>query len=131
MSYYSLRPETYDLIIERDQTSYYLFADGEKLENEKKALQLVLNGQPNTDLRQRAETRLAEIARQLEEPVSDSIPYLNLKKHISQMPSDAPVFDLLEKIKDIPVEYPPELLQARRADFTKRLTAFERGQSGS
>jgi len=131
MSYYSLRPETYDLIIERDQTSYYLFVDGEKLENEKKALQLVLNGQPNTDLRQRAETRLAEIARQLEEPVSDSIPYLNLKKHISQMPSDAPVFDLLEKIKDIPVEYPPELLQARRADFTKRLTAFERGQSGS
>jgi len=128
---YPLRPETYDKIIERDQTSYYFFADGEKLENEKKTLQLVLNGQPNTDLRQRAEARLDEITRQLEEPMTNSTPCLNLKKHINQMPIDAPVFDVLEQIKNTPVEYPAELLQARRAEFTKRLTALQGGQSGS
>jgi len=128
---YSLRPETYDKIIDRDQTSYYFFADGEKLKNEKKTLQLVLNGQPNTDLRQRTEARLDEITRQLEEPMNDTAPYLNLKKHINQMPIDAPVFDVLEQIKNVFVEYPAELLQARRAEYTKRLTALQSGQSGS
>ena len=127
---YSLRPETYKKIIERDQTSEYFFTDGEKLENEKKFLQLVLNGQPTTELRHRTETRLDEIARQLEETnmakvnyedLFDLIPYLNAKKHISFLPEDESIVHVLEQIDEVPVEYPPELLAARRAEFKSRL----------
>jgi hypothetical protein len=138
MTRFSLLPETIDAIIEQEQTSYYVLTDGENLQAEKKTLELVLNGQPSGYLRQRTETRLADIARQLEETnmtrvnyedLFDLIPCLNLKKHISFLPQDEPIVHMLEKIKDTPAQYPADLLKARRADFEKRLAAFERSQS--
>jgi hypothetical protein len=67
--------------------------------------------------------------------LSYDFPCLNLKRHLSNMPVDAPVIRALEEIGNIPAVYPPELLEQRRAAFiaqleNERLGTLERTQPG-